>query len=144
MEPFKFDKILYKQQQAEKVSFINLYFINYGNELALYFDGVNFNSTRFTSDLVAGFSELPYSLQYIDSISVIEVKHEFDVYFFKISNGDILQIYSMMDSTILNFRLDIFDEAAEQVSTPLGISSYAAAAKRMAEADTLEILDNNY
>jgi hypothetical protein len=135
MEQVTFNKIYFI---VNEIGFINLLFKDNKKQQYLYFDGINFH----IEDEIYFLEKLIY-FNYNNTevnLYIEEITQEFDMYFIKISNGDIFQIYYVFDDEEAEQKLIIFDEDSKSISTPLGISSYEAALKRANEAEKIEII----
>ena len=135
----EFDKIFVSYGQDR---YISLIFFNEQDSSALLFDGINFyNKNKI--NISPNFQDIKYNSHSIDlKIKIIGIKQSNDIYFILLDNGDIFQIYFMMDDEMNKQIISIFDDEQKNIITPLGISSYDAAFKRFNEAVDVEILND--
>lgn len=108
---------------------------------ALLFDGLNFIYKSSLSVIPSNYKELKYSRKSANTTYEVEsVRQSGDLSFIKFENGDVFQLYFMMDDNKSNQTLSIFqEEEHKRISTPLGISLYDSVLKSFNEAEECEI-----
>ena len=122
--------------------YLQLLFYSSQNSQSLLFDGLNFLYKSIGNDIPSGFQEIKEGLSSSGSIYEIEsIKQSDDITFIKFSNGDIFQIHTMPSGNDgFEQVLSVFTkEKDSRITTPMGISSYDAALKRLSNAEDCEI-----
>ena len=124
--------------------YLQLLLYNETNGDALLFDGLNFVYTPLLTNVPSDFKQLKYPETIMINSSTIyeveEIKQLDELTFIKFKNGDLFQLYFMMDDEKSNQRLSIFYKV-EDTSTIMssGISLYDSALKRLKNAEDCEI-----
>lgn len=94
--PFKFNVILLKKNIGRSIS---LLFLNRQKNDAIVFNGFEFNYFSDSNVRLDEFVLLEYNKRIEDQDCFIEnITSDYDIYFIKFSNGDIMQISYLMDS----------------------------------------------
>lgn len=106
---------------------INILFFNQKNKNTLLFDGWEFCLTTVCSFDQQLFVEFDYSKESKDEIFEIDsIRQDFDITFIKFLNGDIFQIYFMMDDIRSQQMISIIKKNE---------SGYSSALKRLEQSD---------
>lgn len=139
MEKFRFNKIF---TSIDEYGYINILFFNDIELTAIEFDGLNFYSKKGITKISVEYKELNYRNKTKEDMFLIDgLKQNDDINFAKVSNGDIFQIYFMVNDEQANQQLSIFSEESKKINTPLGVSLYDTVLKRFNEADNVKILN---
>jgi hypothetical protein len=121
--------------------YLQLLLYNNIKEYALLFDGLNFIYKSSLTDIPSNYKQLKYPRKSKNTTYEVEsVRQSGDLSYIKFENGDVFQLYFMMDDNKSNQTLSIFQEAEhKRISTPLGISLYDSVLKTFNEAEECEI-----
>jgi len=131
MAKIRFDKIYF---DVSDEGYANILFLSNTQQYSLYFDGINFSKVKEVNLLLKKLSLFNYD--YTSSNLYVErITQDFDIYFIEINNGDIFQIYSMMNDENDVQKLIVFDKKMKNYSAPSGISVYEAAVERANEGE---------
>lgn len=135
MQLFSFNKIYSKVENNS----LNLYFVNTQTYKILHFNEFDFKIISNSSVLLNLCNLLDYRpLNLEDNLSIISIRESESVYFIKMNNGDIFQIFFMFDDENAPQQVSIFNEQMIPL-TPLGLTLYEAANKRFEEAEEFDI-----
>jgi hypothetical protein len=128
----------------DNYGYLQLLLYNDINGDALFFDGFNFVYKSSLTNIPSNFKEFEYSERQKGIYEIESVKQSDDLSFIRFKNGDIFQIYFMMDDNKSNQILSIFKEVDHKdIITPLGLNSYDAVLKRFNDADECDIVTTN-
>ena len=108
---------------------------------ALIFDGIKFTYYASLPTVPTNYKPLKYPGKLIDATYEVEsVRQSGDSGYIKFKDGDVFQLYFMMDDEKSNQRLSIFQEEEHRsISTPLGISLYDSVLQAVNDAEECEI-----
>ncbi|OJV43570.1 MAG: hypothetical protein BGO29_11590 [Bacteroidales bacterium 36-12] len=125
----------------DKYGYLHLLLYNDTKTDALFFDGISFSYKPLLKMIPPEYSQLKYREKSLNTILEVEsVKQSGDFRFIKFRNGDIFQIYFMMDDNRSNQILSIFQEKEHKhIATPLGINLYDSVLKAFDAAEECEI-----
>lgn len=130
----------------DQYGYLHLLFYNKKDKVALIFDGIKFVYKYTFTNIPSCYKLFKYpSKESIDLFYEIEsIKQLGDVSLIKFKNGDIFQLYFMMDDHNSSQILSIFErERDSKISTPLGINLYDSILKKIEEGVECEIQIDN-
>jgi len=125
---------------------IELLFYNETNSTALHFDGFDFIYKAFLIDVAEFFKELEYSIQQEKDFFEIEDIRQDDLLnktYVGLSNGDIFQIYSVMDDENAGQILSIFEKNIGVSGSAFEQEIYKEAVERLKKAEECKVYLNN-
>lgn len=122
--------------------YLHLLLYNDINTNALFFDGLKFTYKPSLTNIPFNYKQLNHPAdKSSNTIYEIEsIRQSGDLNLIKFKNGDVFQLYFMMDDNMSSQQLSIFErERDSRISTPLGMSLYDGMLKTFSEAEECEI-----
>lgn len=122
--------------------YLHLMLYNDVNTDALFFDGLKFIYKPSLTNVPFNYKQLDYPADRLlnTTYEIESIRQSGDLNLIKFKNGDIFQLYFMMDDNMSPQRLSIFGRERDSlISTPLGVSLYDGMLKTFNEAEECEI-----
>lgn len=126
--------------------YLHLLLYNDINSDALFFDGLKFTYKPLLTNIPSNYKQLNYPAHKSSNTTyeIESIRQSGDLNLIKFKNGDIFQLYFMMDDSTSPQKLSIFErERDSHINTPLGMSLYDGILKTFSEAEKCEIETEN-
>ncbi|RFS21161.1 hypothetical protein DVR12_17655 [Chitinophaga silvatica] len=123
----------------DELGYLQIILSNKNAKKYLWFNGMDFYGLITLNSIPLSFKECDLKTKG-DSFVVESIRQSDDIFFIKLLDGDIWQIYFMLDGENIQ-RLSIFSKLEHgSILSPLGVSLYEAAWRRFSEAMEIEVL----